>query len=161
MAYDFDKIKRDLEIKDDIDTEVLANALRSFRDEKFANMILIAIELVAISNPNELRKSLSRVFDLKKVEEQFDRAIRMNAGIYDEIARSREELAIVTEELNRAKGMLEDVRFETEQLKLTVEAIRKWLRGHVKPLFEQNGVYRGEQGEGSNRSGDQGAGGDG
>jgi hypothetical protein len=80
------------------DSELLTKLSR-YRDSQFAQWVTIAVALAAQTCPDELRKALASVFDLKGVEKDYDEIMRRTLLARQDLDQLRTESQLLKDEL--------------------------------------------------------------
>ena len=86
-------------------------ALGKYRDSQFATLLVVAIQLAAKNHPEELRKALSQVFDLRVVEEQMKRILSTVAHVQQKVSDARalaSRLELEIKALEKRRDLLAD-----------------------------------------------------
>lgn len=97
-------------------TDPLKAALAHWRDERFAELIVVAVGLAAKTHPDELRKALASVFDLS----QWENEARRLGVTYQVLLQKQSELAAEQEcqsnDLERAAAAIDGLRGDFAKL---------------------------------------------
>lgn len=84
------------------DRDDLLTKLSFFRDQQFAQWVVLAISLAAETQPEAMRNGLARVFDLKRVNEQHDEIMRRTLLARQDLESIKAELAELRETVRKA-----------------------------------------------------------
>ena len=87
-------------------SEPLSDKAHWFRDKEFSALILIAIQLVADTHPEELRRAIGAAFDLSAVEDR----IRRIMGDVEEAVKQATEARCMLAELQRDLEQYRDAK---------------------------------------------------
>ncbi len=104
------------------DAEALTRTLANWRDSAFADLIVVAVGLAAQQRPEELRKALAAVFDLKAVE---DMNRRVAAATFH-----------AEQQVQEARHLIAELHKEFDRLETRMSGLDNWLEGMARKARE-------------------------